>query len=126
MKDFIEETAADDALQGDFPGPRAAAIEDFEAAAGCFAAQGLKTPRPRAGACDVPHRFGQKASHLKWSRLAKAAPTGTAIGKDIVFCQAKLETARYHTACELPAARIRRARIETGARPVLSLAPEAF
>ncbi len=47
-------------------------------------------------------------------------------GQDTVFYQANLETGRYHMARELPAMRMLRARFETGTRPVLSLAPEAF
>jgi len=85
-----------------------------------------RTPTTRARSCTFLSLFGPVAIGLQWVRMAKVVLARETGGQDTAFYQAKRETGRYHMARELPATRMLRARIETGARPVLSLAPEAF
>jgi hypothetical protein len=59
--------------------------------------------------------------------MAKAAYAGLDAGaSDRDFLEAKIATGRYYMARHLPATAMHRARIESGAEPVMALAAAAF
>ncbi|TMV82816.1 hypothetical protein FGG78_23635, partial [Thioclava sp. BHET1] len=57
----------------------------------------------------------------KTARAALSAGTG-----DAAFYETKLATGRYYMARQLPATALHLARIQSGAKPVMALAAEAF
>ncbi len=62
-----------------------------------------------------------------WGRMAKTALDGLESGEgNAEFLQAKLVTARYFIARQMPGTALRLARIRTGADPVMALDAEMF
>ena len=128
VKDFIKDNEADEALKASFLEPLKAASKDLQTAATYFLQSSQKNPdNALAGATDFMHLFGHVALGLMWARMAKAATEALAEGRgDAAFYETKLATGRYYMARQLPETRSLLARIETGAAPVMALAPDAF
>jgi len=128
VKGFIRENAGDAELERDFLDPLKAASKDLQAAAMYFAETGMKSPQAAlAGSYDFMHLFGHVCLGYMWARMVAAARAALEAGTDDpAFYEAKLATGRYYMARQLPATALHRARIETGAAPVMALAAEAF
>jgi hypothetical protein len=84
---------------------------------------GMKDPNNAlAGSYDFMHLFGHVCLGLMWARMAKAAQDALANGaQDRDFYDAKLATARYYMARQLPATSMHLARIESGADTLMAL-----
>ncbi len=123
VKDFIARNAQDARLKANFLDPLKAASKDLQGAAMFFMQQGVQNPdEALSGSYDFMHLFGHVCLGLMWARMAKAAHAaldgGTA---NPAFYEAKLATGRYYMARQLPATAMHRARIESGADPVMTL-----
>ena len=111
----------------EFLGPLKKASKDVQAAGLFFLQNGLKNPNAAlAGSYDFMHIMGHCCLGLMWARMAKAALAGMDVGQDPAFYEAKLATARFYMARQLPATALHLARIESGADPVMALPAEAF
>jgi alkylation response protein AidB-like acyl-CoA dehydrogenase len=121
VKGFIKET--DDPRLADITTALKAASKDMQAAAMYFMERGLKAPNDAlAGSNDFLHLFGHVCLGLMWGRMAVAAQAQLDAGTtDPDFYQAKLATARYYMARQLPATALHLARIRTGAETVMAL-----
>lgn len=108
--------------------PLKTASKALQQAAMFFMAQGMKTPNAAlAGSYDFMHMMGHVSLGLMWVRIAKAAHAGLDAGTgDRAFLEAKIATARFYMARQLPACAMHLARIESGADPVMALPAEAF
>ena len=111
------------------------ALADMKASAGWFLQHGLKAPaNALAGSTDFLHLAGHVCLGLMWARMAAAAlerldAGGAGAGggdNEAAFLEAKVATARYYAARHLPATALHRARIESGAEPVMALGADAF
>jgi hypothetical protein len=121
VRGFIRENEADERLKAGFLDPLKAASKDLQSAAEFFL-QNVRQPNAAlAGSTDFLHLFGHVALGLIWARMARAALAGTGD-----FHAAKLATARYYMARQLPATALHLARIRSGAEPVMALPAEAF
>ena len=127
VKGFISETEGDERLKSILD-PLKTASKQMQAAGMFFMRHGLKTPDAAlAGSCDFMHLMGHVCLGLMWARMAKAAHAALDAGTpDPAFYRTKIATARYYAARHLPACGMHLARIESGADPVMALAPEAF
>ncbi len=128
IKDFIKDNEADTELKSDFLDPLKTASKDLQAAAMYFVAEGMKNPNNAlAGSYDFMHLFGHVCLGLMWARMARAARSALAAGSsDPAFYEAKLATGHYYMTRQLPATSMLKSRIESGAKPVMKLAEEAF
>ena len=128
VKGFINENEGDEALKGDFLDPLKAASRDLQASAMFFMQHGTKNPNAAlAGSYDFMHLFGHVCLGLMWARMARAAHAALSAGTpDEAFHQTKLATGRYYMTRRLPATALHRARIESGAEPVMTLDAGAF
>ena len=128
VKIFLKENADEAALKSDFLDPLKAASKDLQAAAMFFMSEGMKDPDAAlAGAHDFMHLFGHVCLGLMWARMAKTAQAALDAGAtDTAFLEAKIQTGRYYMARRLPATAMHRARIESGAAPVMDIAAPAF
>ena len=108
--------------------PLEAALKRLQAATGHFAERGMKAPNDAlSGATDYMHLFGHVALGLMWARMARAA--SAALDTDTAardFHEAKLATARYYMARQLPATSMHLARIRAGGETIMALPAEAF
>jgi alkylation response protein AidB-like acyl-CoA dehydrogenase len=105
--------------------PLKKASKDVQAAAMFFMNNAMKNPNAAlAGSYDFMLMMGHTCLGLMWAKIAKAALEAKDGDKD--FLAAKLATARYYMARQLPATAMHLARIESGADPVMALAAEAF
>ena len=104
------------------------ASKQLQAAAMYFMQNGMKSPDAAlAGSSDFLHLTGHVCLGLMWTKMAKAAFARLDAGDtDTLFLEAKIATGRYYMARQLPACAMHLARIESGADPVMALAPEAF
>ena len=104
------------------------ASKQLQAAAMYFMQNGMKSPDAAlAGSSDFLHLTGHACLGLMWTKMAKAAFARLDAGDtDTLFLEAKIATGRYYMARQLPACAMHLARIESGADPVMALAPEAF
>ena len=127
VKGFCREQGEDTAM-AEFVAPLKEASKTLQEATMYFVEHGAKRPENAlAGAADYLHLFGHVALGLMWARMARAALDGLARGGgDHAFLEAKLATARYYMARQLPAAGMHLARIRSGAEPVMALEAEAF
>ncbi|PZR00641.1 MAG: acyl-CoA dehydrogenase [Cereibacter sphaeroides] len=127
VKSFIKENEGDERLKG-LLDPLKAASKDMQAAGMFFLENGMKSPNAAlAGSYDFMHLAGHVCLGLMWARMAKAAYAALDAGdSDRDFLEAKIATGRYYAARHLPATAMHRARIESGAEPVMALAAEAF
>ena len=128
VKTLLKEHGEDETLKADVLEPLKAASKDLQAAAMFFMERGMKNPNDAlAGSSDFMHLFGHVALGLMWARMAVAAQKALgAEGADRAFLEAKLATARYYMARQLPATAMHLARIRSGAAPVMALPAEAF
>ncbi len=117
----------DDRLAG-LVEPLKTASKQLQQAAMYFMQHGMKTPNAAlAGSYDFMHLMGHVCLGLMWLRMAKAAHEALDAGtSDHAFCEAKIATARFYMARQLPACGMHLARIESGADTVMALAAEAF
>ena len=108
--------------------PLKAASKQLQQAAMFFMAEGMKNPNAAlAGSYDFMHMMGHVCLGLMWVRMAKAAYAGLDAGSgDRAFLEAKVTTARFYMARQLPACAMHLARIESGAETVMALPAEAF
>jgi alkylation response protein AidB-like acyl-CoA dehydrogenase len=122
IKSFIKENDSDEMKP--FTEPLKKASKDVQAAAMFFMNTAMKNPNAAlAGSYDFMLMMGHTCLGLMWAKIAKAALAGNG---DKDFLAAKLATARYYMARQLPATALHLARIESGADPVMALAAEAF
>ena len=128
VKDFIRENEHDARLKANFLDPLKEASKDLQAAAMYFMQHGMKDPNNAlSGSYDFMHLFGHVCLGLMWSRMAKAAYAALDAGTgDPDFHEAKVATGHYYMVRQLPATRTHRARIESGAEPVMALDAGAF
>jgi len=128
VKSFIKENSDDEMLNSGFLEPLKAASKDLQASAMYFMQNGMKNPNHAlAGSNDFMHLFGHVCLGLIWSQMGKAAMEALEAGaSDTDFYENKIKTGRYYMARQLPATKMHLARIESGADPVMDLAPEAF
>ncbi len=127
IKSFLKENDSD--AMKPFTEPLKKASKDVQAAAMFFMNTAMKNPNAAlAGSYDFMLMMGHTCLGLMWAKIAKAALAGQADGGsgDKDFLEAKLATARYYMARQLPATALHLARIESGADPVMALAAEAF
>ncbi len=118
----------DDERMAAFTGPLKAASKDLQAAAMYFMSEATKNPNAAlAGSYDFMHLFGHVCLGYMWARMARAslaALDGGTAERD--FHEAKLATARYYMARQLPATALHLARITSGAEPVMALDAAGF
>jgi len=108
--------------------PLKAASRQLQQAGIFFMQNGMKNPNAAlAGSYDFMHMMGHVCLGLMWVRIAKAAHAGLdAASGDRDFLEAKIATARFYMARQLPACTMHLARIESGAETVMALPAEAF
>ncbi len=106
----------------------AAALKRLQATTGYFAEKATKAPNDAlAGATDYMHLFGHVALGLMWGQMAKAAAKALENAPaDRNFYEAKLATARYYMARQLPATSMHAARIRAGGDTLMALHADAF
>jgi alkylation response protein AidB-like acyl-CoA dehydrogenase len=122
IKSFIKENDTD--AMKPFTEPLKKASKDVQAAAMFFMNNAMKNPNAAlAGSYDFMLMMGHTCLGLMWAKIAKAA---LAADGDKDFHAAKLATARYYMARQLPATALHLSRIESGADPVMALPAEAF
>ena len=128
IKGYIKDNEDDLALQRDFLEPLKDASKDLQQAAMYFMQAGMKNPNNAlAGSVDFMMLFGHVCMGLSWARQAKAAQRALEAGtEDKAFYENKLTTGRFYMKRMLPETKLRLARIETGAEPVMDLPAEAF
>lgn len=109
--------------------------DDLEAATMWLMQNAMAKPdNAGAAANDYMHLFGLVALGFMWGKMAKvalglsdAAKEGSGNGEETrQFTQAKLATAAYFMARKMPETKLRLARIESGADPVMALTAEMF
>jgi alkylation response protein AidB-like acyl-CoA dehydrogenase len=127
VKDFIQEAQIDTRMAGILD-PLKTGSKQLQAAGMYFMQNGMKSPNAAlAGSYDFMHMMGHVCLGLMWARMAKAAYARLDAGDaDPDFLQAKIATARYYAARQLPSCTMHLARIESGADPVMALTAEAF
>ncbi|OZA13164.1 MAG: acyl-CoA dehydrogenase [Rhodobacterales bacterium 17-64-5] len=108
--------------------PLKAASKQLQQAAMFFMQNGMKSPNAAlSGSYDFMHLMGHVCVGLMWVRMARAAYAALDAGAgDRDFLEAKIATARFYMARQLPACSMHLARIESGAETVMALAAEAF
>ncbi len=128
VKAFAKENEEDARLKANFLDPLKAASKDLQGAAMFFMQQGVKSPQEAlSGSYDFMHLFGHVCLGLMWARMAKAAYAALDAGAgNAAFYEAKIATGRYYMARQLPATAMHRARIESGAEPVMTLEAANF
>jgi len=128
IKGYIRDNEDDLMLARRFLDPLKAASKDLQQAAMYFLQAGTKNPNAAlAGSVDFLHLFGLVCMGLAWTRMAKAASKALEEGAgDPGYYEAKLATGRFFMARMLPETKLRLARIETGAEPVMDLPAGRF
>ena len=128
VKGWIKENGGDDEFNAEFIEPLKSASKDLQSASMYFVQEGMKNPHNAlSGSYDFMHLFGHVALGLMWAKMAKAAMAKLdEDGADETFLKAKIETGRYYMARQLPATKMHLARIQTGAKPVMTLDVEGF
>ena len=128
IRGYIRENDDDLPLKRDFLEPLKEASKDLQAAAMYFMQAGMKNPNNAlAGSVDFMHLFGLVCMGLSWARQAKAAQRAIEAGaEDVQYYLSKLATGRFYMKRMLPETKLRLARIETGAEPVMDLPAEGF
>ena len=128
VKAIIAEHAGDEALGSSILEPLKAASKDLQAAMMFFMERGVSNPDDAlAGSTDFLHLFGHTALGFMWAQMAVASQAALSAGTaDPAFHEAKMATARYYMARQLPMTATHLARIRSGAEPVMALPAEAF
>jgi acyl-CoA dehydrogenase len=126
--DFCEEHRSDEKMTF-FTKNLKRGLNDVQAATMWFMQHAMAKPdNAGAGSTDYMHLFGLVILGYMWARMAKAAEDGIASGNTPreSYLRNKLVTARFFMERILPETALRRARIETGAETMMTLAAEAF
>jgi hypothetical protein len=104
-------------------------LNDVQAATMWFMQHAMAKPdNAGAGSTDYMHLFGLVVLGYMWAKMAKAANDGLAAGETEreTFLRNKLISARFFMERIMPETALRKARIETGAETMMTLAAEAF
>jgi acyl-CoA dehydrogenase len=104
-------------------------LNDVQAATMWFMQHAMAKPdNAGAGSTDYMHLFGLVVLGYMWAKMAKAANDGLAAGETEreTFLRNKLITARFFMERIMPETALRKARIESGAETMMTLAAEAF
>ncbi|KIT18148.1 acyl-CoA dehydrogenase C-terminal domain-containing protein [Jannaschia aquimarina] len=127
IKSFCTEHKDDEDMAG-FVGPLKEASKDLQAAGMYFMQEGMKNPNAAlSGSYDFMHMMGHVCLGLMWARMAKTAQDALKQdGADRDFLEAKIATARYYMARQLPATKMHLGRIQTGPETVMALESTAF
>ena len=126
--DFCEEHRSDEKMTF-FTKNLKKGLNDVQAATMWFMQHAMAKPdNAGAGSTDYMHLFGLVILGYMWARMAKAAEDGLALGDTSreSYLRNKLVTARFFMERIMPETALRRARIETGAETMMTLAAEAF
>ena len=125
--DFCEENRADDRMVP-FTKAIKKGLNDLQTATMWFMQNAMVKPdNAGAGATDYLHLFGLVVLGFMWGKSAKAAHEKLDAGDSRTdFLNNKLATARFYMDRMMPETALRKARIETGADNVMTLAAEAF
>jgi len=121
-----------DAKQAGDPGGVGAALEpalaDLQAATMWLAQNGMADPdHAGAGAYAYMDLMGLVSLGWMWLKIAAASTRAIADGDpDVAFHEAKLVTARFYAARELPTSIAHRRKIEAGADTLMKMPAEAF
>jgi hypothetical protein len=121
-----------DAKQAGDPGGVGAALEpalaDLQAATMWLAQNGMADPdHAGAGAYAYMDLMGLVSLGWMWLKIAAASTRALADGDpDVAFHEAKLVTARFYAARELPTSIAHRRKIEAGADTLMKMPAEAF
>ncbi len=128
VRGYIKDNADDLPLMQDFLEPLKDASKDLQQAAMYFMQAGMKNPNNAlAGSVDFMHLFGLVCMGLSWARQAKAAQRAIEAGaEDEQYYLNKLATGRFYMKRMLPETKLRLARIESGADPVMDLPADGF
>ncbi len=122
VKDFCKAAGGTEGM-GEFVEPLKRASKDLQTAGMYFMQEGMKNPNAAlSGSYDFMHLFGHVCLGLMWARMAEASLAALAKGtEDPEFHRAKLATARFYMARQLPMTGTHLARIQSGAEPVMAL-----
>jgi alkylation response protein AidB-like acyl-CoA dehydrogenase len=126
--DFCEENRNDEQMTF-FTKNLKKGLNDVQAATMWFMQHAMAKPdNAGAGSTDYMHLFGLVVLGYMWAKMAKAAEDGLAAGEAEreAFLRNKLITARFYMERIMPETALRKARIETGAETMMTLAAEAF
>ncbi|NLS02253.1 acyl-CoA dehydrogenase [Rhizobium sp. P32RR-XVIII] len=126
--DFCEEHRSDEKMTF-FTKNLKKGLNDVQAATMWFMQHAMAKPdNAGAGSTDYMHLFGIVILGYMWARMAKAAEDGLASGDTPreSYLRNKLVTARFFMERIMPETALRKARIETGAETMMTLAAEAF
>ena len=126
--DFCEENRNDEQMTF-FTKNLKKGLNDVQAATMWFMQHAMAKPdNAGAGSTDYMHLFGLVVLGYMWAKMAKAAEDGLAAGEAEreAFLRNKLITARFFMERIMPETALRKARIETGAETMMTLAAEAF
>ncbi len=126
--DFCEENRNDEQMAF-FTKNLKKGLNDVQAATMWFMQHAMAKPdNAGAGSTDYMHLFGLVVLGYMWAKMAKAANDGLAAGEPEreTFLRNKLITARFFMERIMPGTALRKARIETGAETMMTLAAEAF
>lgn len=128
IKGYIKDNEDDLPLMRDFLDPLKEASKDLQSAAMYFMQAGMKNPNNAlAGSVDFMHLFGLVCMGLSWARQAKAAQRAIEDGaEDEQYYLNRLATGRFYMKRVLPETKLRLARIESGAEPVMDLPADGF
>jgi alkylation response protein AidB-like acyl-CoA dehydrogenase len=127
VKSFCAAQKDDESMAG-LVGPLKTASKDLQQASMYFMQNGMKNPHHAlSGSTDFMHLMGYVCLGLMWARMGRASLDALAAGTaDRDFHEAKVATARYFMARQLPATGMHLARIETGADVVMALEATSF
>ena len=126
--DFCEENRDDEKMTF-FTKNLKKGLNDVQSATMWFMQHAMAKPdNAGAGSTDYMHLFGLVVLGYMWAKMAKAAEDGLASGDDAreSYLRNKLVTARFFMERIMPETALRKARIETGAETMMTLAAEAF
>ncbi|HET9458845.1 MAG TPA: acyl-CoA dehydrogenase C-terminal domain-containing protein [Sphingomicrobium sp.] len=104
------------------------ALADLQAATMWLAQNGMADPdNAGAGAYSYMDLMGLVSLGWMWMKMARVSAKALEDGADDrAFHEAKLATARFYAARELPESSAHRRKIESGAEPIMALPEEAF
>lgn len=124
---FIKQHEGDAAMKA-YVGPLANSLQHLQQATMWFMQNGLANPdNAGAGSTDYMHLLGLVCFAYMWAMMAKTAQEKLANGAgDKSFYETKLVSAQYFAERVLPETAAHLARLSTGAKTMMALAPEAF
>ena len=126
VQTFIKDHGEDEAMKP-FVGPLQPALNDLQAAVMWLMQNAFSKPdNAGAGATDLMHLLGNVVLGYMWGKIAKAALTAKAEGRDAERMEAKLVLGRFFMERMLPETSLRLARIKAGAETTMALPAEAF